>query len=290
MKAHPTAIIGSRTEIHESVEIGPHVIIEDHVKIGAGTRILANAIVRSHTTIGEGNQIHYGTVIGHEPQDVSFKPECVSYVEIGNNNRIRELVTIHRGSKEGGRTVIGNDNFIFAQSHIAHDVKIADRVVMANFAALGGHATVGDRAFISGGVMIHQFVTIGRLVMISGNSAFSRDLPPFVTAIGQNIISSVNVVGMRRAGISREAMHEVRQAYEIFFGAGGTRDEGLARVEAAGFQSTEVREILEFIRGSRRTIAHHHRYARKGYLRKDLLDLPGGGSGDGGGADGGDGG
>ena len=194
---------------------------------------------------------------------------------IGNNNLIRELVTIHRGSKEGGRTVIGNDNFIFAQSHVAHDVKIGDRVVVANFAALGGHVSVGDRAFISGGVMLHQFVAVGRLVMISGNSALSRNVPPFLTAIGQNIVSTLNVVGMRRAGIPRATMHEIRDAYELYFSLDGTREEVLARVAAAGFQSPEVGEIIEFIRTSKRPIVFHHRHKPKGYQQVELLDIPG---------------
>lgn len=264
MNVHPTAIVSPKAEIHESVEIGPYAIIEDDVRIGAGTRILAHAVIRRYTTIGENNSIYYGAVIGNDPQDVSFRPEVRSTVEIGRNNRIREYVTIHRGTKEGGRTVIGDDNFLFAQSHVAHDVEIGNQVVLANSAALGGHVKVGDRAFISGGVMIHQFTWIGRLAMLSGNSAFSRNVPPFATALGQNLYGTVNVVGLRRAGIPRETMREIRRAYEIFYSSSGSVAEALAEIEAAGFVSNEVKELVDFIRNSKRPIIYDYRH-RKGY-------------------------
>ncbi len=264
MKVHPTAIVSPKAEIHESVEIGPYAIIEDDVRIGAGTRIMAHAVIRRHTTIGENNQIYFGAIVGNDPQDVSFRPEVRSTVEIGNNNKIREYVTIHRGTKEGGRTVIGDNNFLFAQSHVAHDVTLGNHIVLANSAALGGHVKVGDRAFISGGVMVHQYTWIGRLAMLSGNSAFSRNVPPFVTALGQNLYGTVNVVGLRRAGIPRETVREIRRAYEMFFRSDGSREEILAEIEAAGFVSNEVKELVDFIRRSPRPIIYHCRH-RKAY-------------------------
>lgn len=271
MKVHPTAIVSPKAELHESVEIGPYAIIEDDVRIGAGTRVMAHAIIRRYTTIGENNLIYFGAVIGNDPQDVSFRPEVRSTVEIGNNNRIREYVTIHRGTKEGGRTVIGDNNFLFAQSHVAHDVQLGNNIVLANSAALGGHVKVGDRAFISGGVMIHQYTWIGRLAMLSGNSAFSRNVPPFATALGQNLFGTVNVVGMRRAGIPRETMREIRRAYEIFYATEGSREEILAAMESAGFVSNEVKELIDFIRKSPRPIIHHYR-CRKAYQELQLPD------------------
>ena len=271
MKIHPSAIVSPKAEIHDSVEIGPNVVIEDRVKIGAGTRIWANAYIRDYTIIGENNEIHMGVVIGHDPQDVSFKRETESYVEIGNGNRIREYTTIHRGTKPGGKTVLGNDNYIFSQAHIAHDVKIGNNVIIANFAALGGHVKVGDRSFISGGVMLHQFVSVGRLVMISGNSAFSRNIGPFLTGIGQNLIATVNIVGMRRAGIPKPNMHEIRKAYDLFFATDKPKEERLAEVEAAGFTAPEVREVVDFIRGSTRALANTYRHKRP-YNVDELLD------------------
>ncbi|MGQ9590261.1 MAG: acyl-ACP--UDP-N-acetylglucosamine O-acyltransferase [Planctomycetota bacterium] len=264
MNVHPTAIVSPKAEIDESVEIGPYAIVEDDVRIGAGTRIMAHAVIRRYTTIGENNSIHFGAVIGDDPQDVSFRPEVRSTVEIGRNNRIREYVTIHRGTKEGGRTIIGDGNFLFAQSHVAHDVQLGNHIVLANSAALGGHVKVGDRAFISGGVMIHQFTWIGRLAMLSGNSAFSRNVPPFATALGQNLYGTVNVVGLRRTGIPRETMREIRRAYEIFYSSSGSVAEALAEIEAAGFVSNEVKELVDFIRNSKRPIIYDYR-RRKGY-------------------------
>lgn len=257
VRIHPSAIVSSKAEIHDTVEIGPHVIIEDHVKIGAHTRVMANAYIASHTTIGSHNQIHMGAILGHVPQDLSFDPKAVSYLEMGNHNIIREYVTIHRGSKPGSKTKVGDHNFFMVNAHFGHDVKVGNYVVAANTCAVGGHAVIEDRVFLSGGVMIHQFGHVGRCAMISGNGTFSLNVPPFVMAAGRNQIVSINVVGLKRAGISLGTILEIKKAYWIYFCSGKRKADALNEIESAGLASAEAAEFTAFIRASKRPIAHH---------------------------------
>jgi len=244
---HPTALIAAGARLADDVEIGPYVIIEEHVSIGGGTKIMAHAVVRGYTTIGECNQIHMGAIIGHDPQDVAFDPAVESYVRIGNNNSIREYSTIHRGTKQGSETSIGSNNFLMAGSHLGHNVHIGDRVVVANNALLAGYVTVGDRVFISGGVAIHQFCSIGRLAMLSGNGRFSQNIPPFVIALERNAVQGLNLVGLRRAGVSHQALRELKEAYHVLYRAGLLRTEAIARMQACAFASDEARDFLDFV-------------------------------------------
>ena len=244
---HPTALIAAGARLADDVEIGPYAIIEEHVSIGSGTKIMAHAVVRGYTTIGECNQIHMGAIIGHDPQDVAFDPVVESYVRIGNNNIIREYCTIHRGTKHGSATCIGNNNFLMANAHMAHNVQIGDRVIIANNAMLAGYARVGDRVFMSGGVAIHQFCSIGRLAMLSGYGRFSRNIPPFVIALERNAVQGLNLVGMRRAGVSPEAVRELKEAYHVLYRAGLLRTEAIARMQACAFASEEARDFLDFV-------------------------------------------
>jgi UDP-N-acetylglucosamine acyltransferase len=244
---HPTALIATGARLADDVEVGPYVIIEEHVSIGSGTKVMAHAVVRGYTTIGECNQIHMGAIIGHDPQDVAFNPAVESYVRIGNNNLIREYCTIHRGTKPGSETCIGDNNFLMAGSHLGHNVHIGDRVVVANNALLAGYVTVGDRVFISGGVAIHQFCSIGRLAMLSGNGRFSQNIPPFVIALERNAVQGLNLVGLRRAGVSPEALRELKEAYHVLYRAGLLRTEAIARMQACAFASDEARDFIDFV-------------------------------------------
>ncbi len=192
---HPTAMVSPGAQIAAAVEIGPNVIIDEHVTIGSGTKIYANAYLTGYTTIGCNNEIHMGAVIGHEPQDLGFSKDTVSYVEIGDNNVIREYVTIHRGTKPDSKTTMGNSNFLMGGSHLAHNVTVGSNVIIANYACLAGHVSVADRAFVSGGVMVHQFVTVGRFAMLSGNGRFSRDIPPFLVALERNRVEGLQPCG-----------------------------------------------------------------------------------------------
>ena len=216
MPIHPTAIISPKAELDSSVEVGPHAIIEEHVKIGAGTRVWANAFITGHTEIGRDNQIHMGAVIGHEPQDLKFDRACRSYLRIGDRNVFREYCTVHRGTEPESATVIGHENFFMGLSHVGHNCVIGNGVVICNCALAAGHVHLGDRAFVSGGVVIHQFTHVGRLAMFSGNARVSMDVPPFLLAAERNEIHAVNLVGLKRAGVPRDAILEIKALFKLF--------------------------------------------------------------------------
>lgn len=256
-RVHPSAIIHPGAALDPTVEVGPNAIIDEHVEIGRGTKIYANAYITGHTTIGKNNQIHIGAVIGHEPQDLAFDKQTVSHVHIGDDNVIREYVTIHRGTKSGSATVIGNSNFFMGGSHLAHNVSIGSQVILANYACLGGYAACGDRAFVSGGVMVHQFVSVGRLAMLSGNGRFSRDVPPFVMALERNRVEGVNLVGLRRAGLARDAIREIKSAYTLLYLSGYGKSRAIEALDAAGFVSPEAAEFIDFVKNAKRPLVMH---------------------------------
>src|SRR5664280_831827 len=225
MSIHPTAIVSPKAELDSSVDVGPHAIIEEYVKIAAGTRVMANAYITGHTEIGRDNQIHMGAVIGHEPQDLKFDRKTRSYLRVGDRNVFREYCTVHRGTEPESATVIGNECYLMAASHVGHNCVIGNNVIVCNCALLAGYVHVGDNAFISGGVVIHQFTHIGRLAMFSGNARVSMDVPPFTLAAERNEIHALNLVGLRRAKISREAIGELKQLFKMFYlsGLNGTQ-------------------------------------------------------------------
>ncbi len=256
-KVHKTAIISPKAEIHPAVEIGPNVFIDDNVEIGKGTKIYANAYITGYTTIGEDNEIHMGAVIGHDPQDLAFDKTICSHVEIGNKNIIREYCTIHRGTRPDSRTFIGNNNYLMGGAHIAHNVTIGSNVIIANYAFFGGYVTIGDNAFISGGVGVHQFVSIGRFAMISGNGSFSQDVPPFLVGLERNVVESVNIVGLRRAGIAKDTIREIKEAYHILYLSGLLKHQAIDKMESAGFTSDEAAEFILFVKNTKRPIASH---------------------------------
>jgi UDP-N-acetylglucosamine acyltransferase len=247
MAIHPTAIVSPKAELDSSVEVGPHAIIEEHVKIGAGTKVWANAYLTGHTTIGRDNQIHMGAVIGHEPQDVKFDRKTRSYLHVGERNIFREYCTVHRGTEPESATTIGNDCFLMGLSHVGHNCVIGNGVIICNGASVAGHAHIGDRAFLSGCVLIHQFTHVGRLVMFQGAAKVSLDVPPFTLAAGTNEVHALNLVGLRRAKISRDAISELKNLFQLFYLSGKKGTEALA--EAAGL-TAEAREFIEFVRKS----------------------------------------
>jgi UDP-N-acetylglucosamine acyltransferase len=260
MRIDPTARISPLAELAPEVEVGPGAIIDGPCRIGPGTRILAHAYIGPHTTIGAGNLIAFGAVVGYEPQDYAFKGE-ESYTVIGDYNIIREYATIHRGSKPGSATRVGNHCFIMALSHLAHNACLGDHVIVVNGALVGGYVEVGDRAFISGNCVIHQFCRVGTLVMMRGGSRASRDIPPYSILDGDHIVRGVNVVGLRRAGFSREAIAALRQAFRILFYRRVNLAQALTRVEAEVPPTPEVTHLLEFIRSSTRGVAMGPRQA-----------------------------
>lgn len=252
-RVDPTAIIGKNVELGPENDIGPYVIIEDGVRLGRGNRIRAGAYLGQGTEIGNGNDIHMRAIIGHEPQDLAYKQEA-TFTKIGNNNVIREFVTIHRGTKAGSSTVIGDSNFIMAYCHIAHNCRIGSKVIMVNQASLTGHCTVDDGAFLSGMTGLHQFTRVGRLAILSALSAVNKDIPPYMMCGGRPaVVLGINVVGMRRAGFDAATREEVKQAYKLLYRSGLNVTQAVEAMKKS-LKSREVSELITFIEASERGI------------------------------------
>ncbi|MBN1490400.1 MAG: acyl-ACP--UDP-N-acetylglucosamine O-acyltransferase, partial [Phycisphaerae bacterium] len=245
MAIHPAAHVDKHAEIDPTAEIGPNVVIEGPVQIGPGTRIYPNAYINGWTTIGANVQIHPGAVIGHLPQDFHFTGER-SYCEIGDGTIIREFASVHRGTQPESKTVIGRNCFLLAHSHVAHNCILGDDVKMINNTALGGHVEVGSHALISAYALVHQFVRIGELVIVSGGSLITMDVPPFMTAVGEAICTGPNTIGLRRAGYSPEERTAVKEAFKLLYRSGMPfRQAALALRERA---TTECeKRIAEFV-------------------------------------------
>ena len=252
---HATAIIDLKAELDANVEVGPYSIIRQNVSIGAGTVIGPHVIIEPYVTIGEDCHIFQYAAIGAAPQSLKFKGEK-SDVKIGRGTIIREFVTIHRGTEfGGGLTEVGEENFLMAYTHIAHDCITGKKVIFANNATLAGHITVGDYATIGGLVAIHQFVRIGDYAYVGGKSAVGKDIPPYVLASGDRAkLHGLNSVGLKRHGFSQETLSLLKKAYRIIFRIGITLNEAIERVKAEVEQAPEVVNLIEFIKSSRRGI------------------------------------
>ncbi|MBM4274538.1 MAG: acyl-ACP--UDP-N-acetylglucosamine O-acyltransferase [Deltaproteobacteria bacterium] len=261
MPIDPTARIAPDVDLDPSVEVGPGVIIDGPTRIGAGTRIQAHAYIGPYTTIGENNLIGFGAIVGHEPQDYAFTGE-ESYTIIGDNNIIREYVTIHRGTKPGSATRVGNHNFLMGLSHMAHNSSLGNHVIVVNGALVGGYVEVADRAFISANCLLHQFIRVGTLVMMRGGSSASRDLPPYCITDWQHTVRGLNLVGLRRAGFTPEQIRPLRQAVRILFGKPCNLKLALEQVEREVPLTPEVVHLLEFIKASKRGVAMGPRQGR----------------------------
>jgi UDP-N-acetylglucosamine acyltransferase len=251
---HSTAIVSTDVTLAEGVSIGPYSVLEGPIVLGAGCQVGPHVQMLGRVTAGANNRFHSGCVIGDTPQHLGYQGEATE-VRIGTGNTFREHVTVHRGMPaNGGVTTIGNGNLFMVGSHIAHDCHVGDQAIFANCAVIGGHATVMDRAFLSGNSCVHQFCRVGRLAMISGTSSISQDLPPFWIVQEINITHGVNVVGMRRAGIPNAEIQAVRRAYTAITRSGLTIRAALDQIELADGEIPAVRELIDFIRESKRGI------------------------------------
>jgi UDP-N-acetylglucosamine acyltransferase len=250
-KIHPTAIVDPGAEIDASVEIGPFSIIGPQVTIGEKTIVQSHIVIEGEVEIGTGNSIGHGAVIGAPPQDVSFSPERKTKVEIGNNNMIREYCTIHRGTADGSATKIGDKNFLMAGAHIGHNCEIGNNVIIANNCLLAGYVRVDDSAFLGGGSTFHQFMHIGRLVMVQGSSAFGKDLPPFVVAAERNYVFGLNVVGLRRAGFSAKDRDEIKGAFKLVYLSGLNTSQVIEKMVTMKFGAI-AREFLDFVANAKK--------------------------------------
>lgn len=263
MGIHKTAIVAKAAEVDASCEIGPNVIIEDGVILHPNVKIMANAYICRGTEIGEGTAIHVGAVIGNVPQDYNYKNE-ETFTKIGKNNLIREYVTIHRGTGEGSSTIIGDNNMIMVQAHLGHNCRIHNNVVIAPGALLAGHVEVEDNVFISGGVVFHQFCRIGTLAMIGGFTGVNKDVPPYMVVRGPSAVRSVNLVGLRRAKISREVIREIMEAHKLIYMSELKLKDALVKIRESLY-SEEAKHLVEFIENSKRGICKY-RYSREEYF------------------------
>jgi UDP-N-acetylglucosamine acyltransferase len=259
MPIDPSAAVASTARVHPGAVIGPAVrigefcVIESDVSIGAGCVLEPYVYIKRWTTLGDHNEISAGTVLGTDPFDKHFTGER-SYLKIGNRNKIREHYTISRGTQPESVTEIGDDNFIMSSGHIAHNSKIGNNTVIASCALVAGHVEVEDQAFLSGGVVVHQFSKIGRLAMIGGNTRVNSDVPPFFLYAGYNIeAKGLNMVGLKRAGFKASDVGVLKKAYQLLYRSGLKLADALARIETE-IPTPETLHLVAFIRRSERGI------------------------------------
>ena len=252
MNVHHTAIVSKKSDIDDSVEIGPYVIIEDDVVIGPRCNLSANAYVCKGTTIGADCAVSMGVCLGGAPQDMVYRG-AKSYLKIGDGNTFREHVTVHRGTAEGSATIIGDNNYFMCLAHIAHNCKIGNNIILCNNALLAGHVEVEDKAFISAACLVHQFVRVGTLSMIGGGVRINKNFPPYMSTTVDNIVESYNIIGLRRAGFSAHIREQIKRAFCILY-----REDlniGNAVDKLAGIaHCPEVQHLIDFIRASKRGV------------------------------------
>jgi UDP-N-acetylglucosamine acyltransferase len=247
---HPTAVIHSAARIGTGTRIGPYCVIDGDVILGEDCDVGPHVYLTGHASIGRKNRIHAGCVIGDLPQDVRFAGGTTG-VTIGDDNVIREHVTIHRSNKSDEQTRIGSGNLLMAHCHVGHNAVVGNNVIIANGALLAGHVVVEDRVFISGNCLVHQFVRIGTLALMQGGSAISKDLPPFTIARGDNGMAGLNTIGLRRAGFTSAERLELRGAYHLLFRSGLKLNEAIGRARKE-LTSEKVRVLLDFVASGRR--------------------------------------
>lgn len=242
------------------MRIGPFVVVGREAKVGDGTQLESHCVVKAFTELGAGNHVHPQAVVGGEPQHAAFKGEK-TYLRIGDNNIIRECVTIHRGTEQGeGQTVIGSNCMFMAYAHVAHDCVVGDNVIMANAVNLAGHVEVGRNVIISGMSAVQQFIRIGEFAFLGGASGYKLDVPPFMLAHGvRGKLFGPNLIGLRRNGFSSESCKGLKKAYKIIFRSGLTKEQGLEQVEKELVGIPEVDRLVAFIRESTNGVTPDHK-------------------------------
>ena len=252
---HPTAIISPKAEIEEDTFVGPFCIIQDGAHMKRGSKLISNVIIEGNTEIGENCTIYPFTSIGLPPQDLKYKGETTG-IKIGNNNTIREYVTLHRASVGGdGQTTLGDNNFLMAYVHIAHDCKIGNSVIMANVATLAGHVVVEDHAYIGGLSAVHQFARIGSYAMVGGFSGVAQDIPPYMTASGPRAkLFGLNTIGLKRHGFSDSTINELKKAYKILFREKRTLKDAIKKIQEDLPYTDEIKHLIDFIQKNKRGI------------------------------------
>ncbi|WP_225073052.1 acyl-ACP--UDP-N-acetylglucosamine O-acyltransferase [Desulfuromonas sp. CSMB_57] len=262
-RIHPSAFVDPSAILADQVEIGPNVFIDAEVTIGDGTRIMHGAHIGRWTTLGSGNTVYPYAVVGQDPQDVGYHGEQ-AFTVIGDGNIIREGVTIHRGNREGTSTVIGHGNYFMVNSHVAHNCRIGNHVILVNGCLLAGHVDVDDRAIISGNCQIHQFVRIGTLAMMRGGSSATKDVPPFCVNDRMSCLRAVNVVGLRRNGYDPQRIRAIKNAFKTLFLSGLRLEAALQELETRADADDDVRLLVDFIRASKRGVGSGRKSGQSG--------------------------
>ncbi len=248
---HATAIIDPEAVLAPDVQVGAYAIIEGPVRVGPGCTIEAHACLSGLLTMGRDNFVGHGSVLGKSPQHRAYQDEPTG-LEIGDGNIFREFVTVHRGTVQGnGVTAIGSRNLFMCSSHVGHDARVGDNCTVVNNALLAGHVTLENDCILSGNTAVQQRVRIGRLAMLGGMGSTTKDIPPFVLQQGYNCVTGLNLVGLRRSGVSHEAINALRQAFRILYREGRLISSALDRIEADFGEIAEVAEFVGFIRGSK---------------------------------------
>jgi UDP-N-acetylglucosamine acyltransferase len=251
---HDTAIIHPNAKIGDGTSIGPYSIIGEHVKLGSNCRIGSSVLIEGHTALGENNRVFHGAAIGTIPQDLKYGG-ALSYVKIGDNNVMREYVTINCATDEGESTLIGNENLLMAYVHVAHNCLLGDHVILANSVNLAGHVIIQDYAIIGGVVPVHQYVTVGAHSFIGGGSRIPKDIPPFVKVAGNPPrISGINAVGLQRRGFTSEQISQIKQVYKYLYRSDLNVTQALELIEKKVPRTPEVMMFVDFINESRRGI------------------------------------
>ena len=252
---HPTAIIAPTARIGDGCHIGPYCVIEDHAVVGDRCRLRSHVVIGGHTVLGVENDIFPFACIGQMTQDLKWKGGT-TWLRIGDYNTFREYVTIHRATGDGDATIVGSHNNLLAYTHVAHDCRLGDHIIMSNVATLAGHVTVGDHAVIGGLAAVHQFCRIGKMAIIGGCSKVVQDVPPFMLADGNPAETrTVNKVGLDRNGVGAEAQDALKKAFKILFRNGLTVANALAKITTDVPQLAEVLHLVDFVRSSERGIS-----------------------------------
>jgi UDP-N-acetylglucosamine acyltransferase len=245
---HPTALVHPTAYLAEDVVVGAYAIVEAEVQIAAGTQLSAHSQVLARTVLGERCLIGHGAIIGGDPQSVAFDTRLPSRVVLGNGNRVREHVTIHRSMYEGKETIIGDDNFFMAGSHVGHDGLMGSRNVIANNVLFAGHVEVGSNCFFGGASVFHQFIRVGDYAMAQGKSGFSMDVPPFMIGVDNNLVAGLNVVGMKRAGFTPAQRLELKRAFDLMYRSGRNITQALAAAQEQEWTGPAA-QFVAFIAG-----------------------------------------
>ena len=250
---HPTAIIDPSARLGARVTVGPYAVIEADTVIGDDCHIAAHAVIKRYAVLGAQVRVDHFSVVGGAPQDHSFDLSIRSGVRIGDRTVIREQVTVHRATKPGEYTIVGEDCLLMATSHVAHDCILGRHVILANSALLAGHVLVGDRAFVSGGAVVHQFCRIGSGSLTSGNGIISHDVPPNTLVHARNLVAGLNLVGLRRRGVTLETIEELKRAYhEVYADATNCATQARLALDSGRFTHPETIAFLEFFLGGKR--------------------------------------